>query len=153
MSKWPLFGFEREKILEYAESLPNLGEQLKYLQYVKQEYITKPPELDPNYGIKPKLVKVINTQIEYKTGQLNDETIDLISNGVIKGGKKQFRKNELQENLKPFITKFKLIKGVSVTSKIAQLITRQLIKDGWDAKETSVSETLRKMGYVEGKRK
>ena len=42
--------------------------------------------------------------------------------------------------------------GVSVESSKVSLITRKLVSKGYNAKVDSVWFTLRKMGYVEGKR-
>jgi hypothetical protein len=148
-----LFEFEREPIMEHCKKLASTDEQIKYLRLVLKEYKTKPPDLDPNYGIRPGLVKVLTVEIEYRKEVLEEEK-QKDGNIINKGnGLRPFLKNELQENLKPFISKMGLIKGVTVTSKKAQLITRQLIADGWDAKESSVAETLRKMEFVEGRRK
>ncbi|MDO8549791.1 MAG: hypothetical protein Q7S39_06540 [Ignavibacteria bacterium] len=66
---------------------------------------------------------------------------------------KPFRRGELQEILNKYITDMDLQMGVSVPNKKVQQITRKIIQDGWDGKENSIAETLRKMGYVEGKRK
>lgn len=68
-------------------------------------------------------------------------------------GLKKFKRNELQQNLKNYINEFKLKEGVTVPQAVVRRITKNLTKAGYDAKETSVAEALRKMGYVEGLRK
>ena len=66
---------------------------------------------------------------------------------------RKFNRGELKIELKKYAEIYKLEIKKSVSSKKVRLITRKLIEEGWDAKETSVAEALRKMGYVEGKRK
>lgn len=65
----------------------------------------------------------------------------------------KFGRNELQKNLKVYINEYKLKEGVTVPQTVVRKITKSLTKSGYDAKETSVAEALRKMGYVEGLRK
>jgi len=66
---------------------------------------------------------------------------------------KSFGRGELQEALEPIAKEFELIIGESAPSKIVRLITKKLRGQGWDANEPSVSEALRKMSYVKGRRK
>lgn len=66
---------------------------------------------------------------------------------------KQFGRGELQEALEPLAIEFKLNAGESAKSTKVRLITKRLIAQGWDANEPSVSEALRKMGFVKGRRK
>lgn len=61
-----VFRFYREKIIQYANSLKTLDEQIIYLKCVRKEYKTNPPDLDPNYGKKPGLVKVLDEEIRYR---------------------------------------------------------------------------------------
>lgn len=66
---------------------------------------------------------------------------------------KNFQRGELQKELEPLAKEYELQVRESVSMKKVRAITRRLINDGWDAKETSVAEALRKMGFVRGKRK
>lgn len=65
MKEYKLFDFERKDILEYSRTFESTEEQIKYLNYVRKEYKVNPPDLDTNYGIRPGLVKVLTTEIEY----------------------------------------------------------------------------------------
>lgn len=65
MAEYKLFDFERKDILEYAKTFESIEERIKYLKFVRREYKINPPELDTNYGIRPGLVKVLCTEIEY----------------------------------------------------------------------------------------
>ncbi len=60
---------------------------------------------------------------------------------------RSFKRGELKKELKNYITELKLEKYDTVPSKKINWITRQLIKRGFDAKETSVAAALRKMDY------
>lgn len=66
---------------------------------------------------------------------------------------KPFGRGELQEAVEPFAKEFNLVIGESAKSTKVRTITKRLIKQGWDANEASVSEALRKLGYVKGRRK
>lgn len=66
---------------------------------------------------------------------------------------KSFGRGELQDALDPIAKEFNLITGESAKSTKVRLITKKLIEQGWDANEPSVSEALRKLGYVKGRRK
>lgn len=61
-----VFRFYREKIIEYANTLKTVDAQIIYLKCVRKEYRTNPPDLDPNYGKKPGLVKVLDEEIKYR---------------------------------------------------------------------------------------
>lgn len=71
----------------------------------------------------------------------------VLINGEIK--LKAFRRRELRKILQQYVEEFNLLEGVTVESKTSNLITRKLISEGWDAKESSVAVTLRKMGFGE----
>lgn len=66
---------------------------------------------------------------------------------------KSFGRGELQKEAEPLAIEYKLIAGESAKSTKVRLITKRLREAGWDANEPSVSEALRKMGYVKGRRK
>lgn len=66
---------------------------------------------------------------------------------------KNFQRGELQKELEPLAKEYELQVRESVSMKKVRVITRRLINKGWDAKETSVAEALRKMGFVRGTRK
>lgn len=66
---------------------------------------------------------------------------------------KNFQRGELQKELEPLAKEYELKVRESVPMKKVRAITKKLVNDGWDAKETSVAEALRKMGFVRGTRK
>lgn len=68
-----LFGFDRELIMEHCKKLKSTDEQIKYLRLVLKEYKSNPPDLDPNYGIRPGLIKLLNVEIEYSTRLMEEE--------------------------------------------------------------------------------
>ncbi len=66
---------------------------------------------------------------------------------------RSFEWGELQLALEPYIQEHKLEAREPVPSKKIRIITKKLVDEGWDAKETSVAEAFRKMGFVKGRRK
>lgn len=92
---------------------------------------------------------------KYKTidsFRLNNEAVSIeLENKVNK--LRTFQRGELQLALELYIKEYNLETGEPVSSGKVRIITRKLVKEGWDAKETSVAEAFRKMGFVKGRRK
>lgn len=63
-----------------------------------------------------------------------------------------FKRYELQRELEPLAQEYDLVTGESVPMQTVRNITKRLIKEGWDAKESSVAEAFRKMSFVRGRR-
>ncbi len=85
-----------------------------------------------------------------------DDLAGIIENGleeeniyeeVERNGLRNFRKGELKKELENYIEELNLAKYDTVPSKKISWITRQLRKKGFNAKETSVAATLRRMDY------
>lgn len=72
MDRALLFDFEREPIMEHCKKLASTDEQIKYLRLVLKEYKTNPPDLDPNYGLKPRLTEYLKTEIEFRKETLEE---------------------------------------------------------------------------------
>ena len=77
MTKELTFNFERERIIEYCQGMPELYEQIEYLRSVLLEYKTNPPNLDVNYGIKPTLKIFLQITIYFREYLLNNNESDL----------------------------------------------------------------------------
>jgi hypothetical protein len=89
MIVYNVFRFYREKIIEYANTLKTAEEQIIYLKYVRKEYRTNPPDLDPNYGIKPTLTKVLNEEIRFREELKNNPELNKENFNEIKFSKKK----------------------------------------------------------------
>lgn len=61
---------------------------------------------------------------------------------------RKFKRGELRRKLEFFAKEYKLEKFETVPSSKIALITRQLRKEGYDAKEASIGTVLRKMDYA-----
>jgi hypothetical protein len=83
------FRFYREKIIEYANTLKTEDEQLIYLKCVRKEYRTNPPDLDPNYGKRPGLVKVLDEEIRYREELKNNPELSRTNFNETKSSKKK----------------------------------------------------------------
>lgn len=66
---------------------------------------------------------------------------------------KNFQRGELQKELELLVKEYGLQIRESAPMTKVRIITKKLINNGWDAKETSVAEALRKMGFVRSVRK
>ena len=86
------------------------------------------------------IVKDENSTGAVTIGSEGDEIIGLL---------RPFKRGELRRELKKYIKEYNLKEGVTVESTKAELITRKLLREGWNADRQSVAVTLRKMGYGE----
>jgi predicted metal-dependent hydrolase len=62
---------------------------------------------------------------------------------------KKFGRGELKKELEKVINEYKLQLGETVVSPKINLITRKLINEGWDAKESVIRSKFRNLGYSE----
>lgn len=75
-SSYDLRGFVYEDILEECKKFDNIKERLDYLYHIKNEWITKPPELDPNGELHPTFPEKIDLDIHKLEKKLEREKID-----------------------------------------------------------------------------
>ena len=94
--------------------------------------------------VNTKKMKLVDEHLQQVIQNLTLEIVEKL---------KKFKRGELQRELKKYVNEFHLAVGMPVESKTVNLITRKLIKDGWDATNQSVAVTLRKMGYGEERKK
>lgn len=134
------FNFDLEKVKDFGRNIEDRKERKKYFKDVL--FLKKHNKILIDHS----LYAPYNFDREIK------REIKLLDNGNDEKKLRDFENDELQIALKPIIKEMKLRLGVSVPGKKVALITRKLIKDGWNAKKDSVWVTLRKLGYVEGKR-
>lgn len=130
-------------IMLLPERLAKTRELLGY----ELDYLSKMLKLDGRQNINTTLVKM-NEAIVKDGNSARAATAEIEgneSNGLLRS----FKRGELRRELKKYIKEFNLKEGVTVESTKAGLITRKLLKDGWDADQQSVAVTLRKMGYGE----
>ena len=111
------------------------------------DYLSKILKLDDRQNTNPALMKMNEALVKDENstraatvGSEGDEIIGLL---------RPFKRGELRKELKKYIKEFNLKEGVTVESTKAGLITRRLLKDGWDADQQSIAVTLRKLGYGE----
>ena len=148
-NEWECYYIEKIKYKELAEWMEILRKNrpgvtdYKYGEFYPIEFnkITE-VALNEIRNYKEKLeALILNVEIKTKNIDKNKKPL------------KTFGRGELQEALEPIAKEFNLIVGESAKSTKVRLITKKLIEQGWDANEPSVSEALRKLGYVKGRRR
>lgn len=63
--KYPTFDFVREDIMKYCETLGSFEDEIEYLEWIKTEYMIKPPLLDPNTRHPITFEDFISKQLTY----------------------------------------------------------------------------------------
>lgn len=111
------------------------------------DYLKKILKLDDRHNINPSLTKM-NEAIVIDENNYRAATAGIDEN-EINSLLRPFKRGELRRELKKYIKEFNLKEGVTVESTKAELITRKLLREGWNADRQSVAVTLRKMGYGE----
>ena len=129
-------------IMLLPERLAKTRELLGY----ELDYLNKMLKLNGRQNINTTLV--MNEAIVKDGNSIRTATAEIEGN-EINGLLRPFKRGELRRELKKYIKEFNLKEGATVESTKAGLITRKLLKDGWDADQQSVAVTLRKMGYRE----
>ena len=111
------------------------------------DYLSKILKLYDRQNSNPTLMKM-NEALVKDENSTRAVTAEIEGNDI-NSLLRSFKRGELRKELKKYIKEFNLKEGVTVESTKVGLITRKMLKDGWDADNQSVAVTLRKMGYGE----
>lgn len=120
-------GFKFEDIMEESKKFVAVMEKIKYLKYVKKEWVNDPPEIDPNGP----WAKPLDVRLENEIEVLEDEIEDGETEGTERDSDRMITKIKLPDGkgYADLVRIFEAMKNVEIidrntkVTEIAQLFT------------------------------